>query len=557
MSIQNKQVNIATDLNVNGNNIYDAKINANANTITNLAVNNFTSSAIKTSIADSTNALDTAIPTEKAVRSAVDGLLNEFIVTKEIFEKYANEYGFLDLNDLFNNYDLNNKIINLNGFNYLMNELTFTGSPWLRYKFKNGYICFDSVGVRYDNISQGCSQALTAEHCDLLFKDCRFDARNLYDSTKPVIALNDCFLEFYNCNIDALFISEKTFIETTDLNDIYINNTNVILSENSAYTYSGTDNNFSIVGIKTNDNGVGITASNAKIMIMNNSITGNFEPEHKFLTTAQDTTTRFTANSTEILVYGPGDKKQSLDINLDNRDMHIVNSVIDGNIYVRRESELEIEQNHTYNKGDLFYKFSDIFESWSDRHDIIDTITVTGTTFATAVDNVSDVYKFEYNGSNWELRGETVTLSDYGITYTLQSGKSLENGCNIYINFVYNAVLGFKVSANTFTPTSTDINYLDTCMQEDKIFRVSVESIYDFNNSIIINSVNPEAFFFGNRKGMFCVNRFLTNNIETDILTVYSEDYNIPINDENLSTNNVRDAIKELASRVAFLEQNN
>ena len=74
MSIDNKKINIVSDVNFNGNNITDAKINAQENTISNLEVSNFKSGVIQTTVRDTTNALDTVIPTEKAVSEALSNI---------------------------------------------------------------------------------------------------------------------------------------------------------------------------------------------------------------------------------------------------------------------------------------------------------------------------------------------------------------------------------------------------------------------------------------------------------------------------------------------------
>lgn len=74
MSINNKKINIVSDVNFDSNNITDAKINAQENTISNLEVSNFKSGVIQTTVRDTTNALDTTIPTEKAVSEALSNI---------------------------------------------------------------------------------------------------------------------------------------------------------------------------------------------------------------------------------------------------------------------------------------------------------------------------------------------------------------------------------------------------------------------------------------------------------------------------------------------------
>lgn len=48
----------------------------------------------------------------------------------------------------------------------------------------------------------------------------------------------------------------------------------------------------------------------------------------------------------------------------------------------------------------------------------VSAATVTASTFATKVGNKSGSYVFSYDGTNWKLAGETVTINDYGISIT-------------------------------------------------------------------------------------------------------------------------------------------
>lgn len=67
-----KQIKVVSDLDINNSVVTNANIDAQNNTIANLEVSNFKSGVIQTTLRDSTDALDTAIPTEKAVRTAID-----------------------------------------------------------------------------------------------------------------------------------------------------------------------------------------------------------------------------------------------------------------------------------------------------------------------------------------------------------------------------------------------------------------------------------------------------------------------------------------------------
>ena len=69
-----KQIKVVSDLDINNSIVTNANINAQNNTITNLEVSNFKSGVIQTTVRDTTNALDTAIPTEKAVSEALSNI---------------------------------------------------------------------------------------------------------------------------------------------------------------------------------------------------------------------------------------------------------------------------------------------------------------------------------------------------------------------------------------------------------------------------------------------------------------------------------------------------
>ena len=48
----------------------------------------------------------------------------------------------------------------------------------------------------------------------------------------------------------------------------------------------------------------------------------------------------------------------------------------------------------------------------------ITAVTVTASTFSTAVSGASGVYVFTYDGTNWKLSGSTISLETYGISIT-------------------------------------------------------------------------------------------------------------------------------------------
>ena len=48
----------------------------------------------------------------------------------------------------------------------------------------------------------------------------------------------------------------------------------------------------------------------------------------------------------------------------------------------------------------------------------ITAVSVTASTFGTAVSGVSGIYVFTYDGTNWKYNGTTVTLSSYGLEIT-------------------------------------------------------------------------------------------------------------------------------------------
>lgn len=80
------------------------------------------------------------------------------------------------------------------------------------------------------------------------------------------------------------------------------------------------------------------------------------------------------------------------------------------------------------NRGMLFASWTGTSISESATPTVTGTgvtaVTVTASTFGTAVSNTTGVYEFTYDGTNWKYTGTTVTLSSYGIEITTGTATS-------------------------------------------------------------------------------------------------------------------------------------
>lgn len=541
--INKKQVNIVSDVNLNNNNIYNANIN-------------YSNVSNKPKI----NGIELTGDRSSSVLG-LQNKLNEFTITKSIFDNYKNQYNVADLKQIITDYDLQG-IVNLNNFNYFIDNLTLD-QPF--YMFKNGYLVFDSTGN-----DSGCGVGLILDSTSAHFIDCRILGPKI-ESNDPLISLtNGSFIHFQGGSIELAFVNQKNFIETSDSDLVRFENITVGLSaRDHDYSYAEGANNFGIIGIKATAQGCSVECINSEITIKNDVADDGVDLNSYFISTDSQITADIRLFNTVIKMYGNEEDPKSLDINLDNTEVDIINSTIDGNIYVRKESEKLMQTNTEYNQDDELYAVVDALNSWTDTDDAIASITVNNTTFSQEADG-SGFYEFTYDGSDWNLQYNeedegTVDLTDYGISYTLQSGEQLYDGCNIKIDYNHDIVIGLRVLQNFTSAATIDLDYVINLIENDIVERTGIRAINNFTNSIVLNNIDPIDFFIEYKKGITALNDIYTNNVFTNrikaeeaqisILNVNTEDFFIPISDPHLQSNNVKDAISELASENSIPSQ--
>ena len=541
--ITNKQVNIVSDVNLNNNNIYNANINynnvSNKPKINGIELNGDKSSDIL----------------------GLQNKLNEFTITQSIFDNYKNQYNVANLKQIIIDYNLQG-IVNLNDYNFFLDNLELNDTFLM---FKNGQVIFDENGN-----NAGCDIGLDLTDSTVHFINCRVSGPHI-EGDNPLISLNDSFVHFKGEEVFLKFVNQKNFIKTNNSSLVRLEDVNINLAADPTYPYAEGENNFGIIGIKAatqyydNETNIlhhcNVECTNTQVTITNDVADNNVDLHSYFLSTAPGVTAEVRLLNTSIRMYGNGMYHKSFDISLDNTDMEITNSTIDGDVYVRRESDKIMIESTAYNQGDDLYAVVDALHSWTDTNDTIASITVNNTTFSQEADG-SGFYEFTYDGSDWNLQhnGEdegTVDLTDYGISYTLQTGEQLYDGCNIKIDYNHDIVIGLRVLQNFTSAATIDLEYIVNLIENNIVERTGIRAINNFVNSIVVNNVDPIDFFIEYKKGITALNDIYTNNVFTNridteeaqisTLNVDTEDYFIPISDSHLQSNNVKDAIKELA----------
>lgn len=422
--------------------------------------------------------------------------LNEFIITEEIFNNYKNVNDYADLARIINNEDITQDVINLNNYNFFLNNLTISNKDLI---FKNGNIILDSNGV-----DGTCDKAITASGCNIEFKDCQISSVNCIGNINALIDINNTNLTFNNVIADDInFSITKTFIQTTNACNIKINDSDIELLDNEEIIGDNDEPQNIITFIKVlNDNSkIDINNSIIKIDKTNNQLRYF---QHKIVSTATNTDVAIKIINSYLEIEDNWDLPHTLkehelsnifDVNLDNTDIDIINSCINNQSLLRLESKYMFQQGNTYTTDDPYciniYNDIEIREhSTEDEEHIFEEINIDKNTFLSIVDYVEGEYIFVYNGTNWILNDEIANLEDYGITYILVDGAELYDGVEIqvYYNKGYEA---YNILKN-FTADSDDIeNY--TKIIKDTIIDDTVpgiEFIRVENEEDYINTIN-------------------------------------------------------------------
>lgn len=672
-----QQIHVVTDANFNHNKLINAKIDAKENEITNLPsggnvddvkVNN--TSVVENKIA--------SINLKTINRQSIVGSgnidvegggsnLNEFVITQEIFDEYKNENDYADLADIIDSEEITQKVINLNNFNFFLNNLTISNKDLI---FKNGNIILDSNGV-----DGTCDKAITASNCELFFKDCTLSAIDCENPINAVIDLNNSNLLFDNVIADNINFSEsKSFIQTTGRCEVNIKESNIELLNNDE-SEDEPENILTFIKVLTDDTLIKLTDSMVKIDKPIDSNLNYFE--HKMISTATNVDAEIKIINSYLEIEDTWDPPHSIkehelsnifDINLDNTDIDIINSCINNQSVLRLESKYMFEQGNTYTTDDPYciniYNDIEIREhSTEDEEHIFEEINIDKDTFLSIVDYQEGEYIFIYDGTNWILNDETVNPEDYGITYTLIDGAELYDGVEIqvyydkryeaydilkdftanddienYTKIIKDTIIDDTVPGIKFIRVENEEDYINTIndiLEENdyptddtyyeeytynndewhlKLYRIVSETedvvieneVVDLNefggaiqiglndetpdlvngmkftvvsqtpylekrglhinkcyNSVIAQDTVPgykfSEYFINNHTigetSVFSVHKVMSESISTDEISADSlsineeGDYFLPIHNENLESDNVKDAINELADR--------
>ena len=454
MSIDNKKINIVSDVNFDGNNITDAKINAQENTISNLEVSNFKSGVIQTTVRDTTNALDTTIPTEKAVSEAlsniqvnvieldegtnIDNLRQEgtffiknptgtlpSITTFELDPEYDTYWCILTQEKCFDNTRGTYWYVQTGKFSYLSSLSITRIEEWQTYVRQiNDYAYTDREWQRLDNLTERIfDQQPTTEAADMsinlnTFSDAESNSVinvgyieglgwRTIKSLELVSGLNgSCKIFFktytgvppYGTDAFSVILSSYTSAQILNL-DILTNYNfkfNTVYGLNFQQISSGNSGKFSI-----------------EITEINKPFVQEYFPAQtgnsgKFLTTDGTTMSWAEVQGGGSYVAGAGIDEEELAEN--NKIALKTNWVFRNNLYINENSS--IPSNKITIDNDIFFEYINY------------------------PDNI--FIGFQYDGTNWKVNDNVVDLEDYGIT--IDSSYSLSSDDNFIVagNYIAN-----------------------------------------------------------------------------------------------------------------------
>lgn len=465
--------------------------------------------------------------------------LNEFVITEEIFNNYKNANNYADLTEIINNETITQNVINLNNYNFFLNNLTVSNKTLL---FKNGNIVFDSNGV-----NGTCDKAIVASSCNIGFRDCQISAINCAGTTNSLIDINNTNLTFENVIADDIKVSTtKTIIQATNTCNIKINESDIEIlnNETPADNDNFSDNKITFIKILNDNNSININNSIVKINRPNNDLQLF---DHKLILTAENVTVSVKITNSWLEIeedpnhVGPVEYSNILDINLDNTDIEIINSSLNNWCKVRNETEYLLEEGTTYNPATTPHII--VHDPHTAPHydqETFESIDIDNEVFSEAVNNEEGGYDFHYDGlTYWILNGtmEVSDLADYGITYTLNEGQSLEEGTYIDIDF-FKFPKAYRV-LKTFTANSSNVNeYLQAIKEtviDDTVPGIDEVSIDagTFANTLInllddndqpINSEYYSEFTYNGDDGKWYLRLYIIDEEEENIIEDYEVD---------------------------------
>ena len=423
--------------------------------------------------------------------------LNEFVITKEIFDEYKNENDYADLADIIDSEEITQNVINLNNFNYFLTGLVVSNKTLL---FKNGTIVLGTSGIN-DSIDK----AITSSNCKLGFKDCEIIVNDSIttEPEKPIIDLNNTDLTFDNVIADNFtFTTFKTFIQTTNTCNIVLKDTLFdIIDKLINYDPEEDEKRPSMKFIKVLTNGSSVKFINSMVGISTENLIGDdINPglcQNIIVETIGLATVKLEILNSILQLRAEGGHGEGgissrpprcLDINLDNLDVTLIDSLMscfnsDG-FNVRPESSYGLEPNKSFTTNDPYMVFFepsiDIFQGDDEAEDYepkFENINIDKYLFIDTVEYIEGDYHFTYNGSSWDVTANSFDEDDtitrtldtnitieqieekYGLTFNLIEGKVLEQDDDITLELVLDSSY-YKILEN-FTVESNSEEYLN------------------------------------------------------------------------------------------------
>lgn len=436
MSIDNKKINIVSDVNFDSNNITDAKINAQENTISNLEVSNFKSGVMQTTVRDTTNALDTAIPTEKAVSEALSNI-----------QFYNPEFGFRKASYVIGEgsdigYDDN--IVSLPFWEHAsVGTLIFVNGDLLNLMQEYELINSNSIYMR-QSLQTGDVIAII-NGLDILSRITGVTGTDIscgdYINESVLIFKNGKLLtenDDYTTNQGTITFTVSLVQSDQIILTRIVTNTNKISGQSGTeLTYEGPEDNIVFkngkllsLGIDYEVEEINVQQSQYKLVFEDSLISTDiifmiYNEPYSLYTLLGDKQDKLPIYQAGKVLGTDGNKLQW--VNAGGGSSYNAGAGIDEE-ELAENNKIAVKQNVGFRNLVFVFPMSSVPSN---------KVTINQTTFATYTgNNDNNFYSFDYDGSNWKLNNNTIDLNDYGITidssYVASDGDSLVIAGNFF-----------------------------------------------------------------------------------------------------------------------------
>lgn len=289
---------------------------------------------------------------------------NEFFITDKLYDKYKVQYfdGYiLNLSRLLEEENIETYYINLNGFFCYLDACYLENKDFC---FKNGFVMFT------DPIEDKCGRALILENSYVEFRECVIQTPYAEAIDMSIIELDNSLISFKNSNINVKFATDrKSFIDLQSNSRIEMESTTVEAGCNE--TIQNYNIGFDFVKVSGEDTSIEVKNC-AKIRIANDLADNGEDLEFNFIKTDENIDSTIVLFNNVIWMHGIDSQRNVLNVNLDNKDIHIDNNDLQGTLKTRLESSNTVYGNgypHTYNQGDEVW---DLFVYPSQKEDSLD-----------------------------------------------------------------------------------------------------------------------------------------------------------------------------------------